>query len=84
MKKNDLMINNILKFWFFECTEKDWFKKDLKFDRLIQKKFLKMVIIAYPASWKSVILLYFKKIKLYILFPQKAIKRKLIMIEKIS
>tara|TARA_B100000965_G_scaffold296469_1_gene254694 strand:- start:1705 stop:2259 length:555 start_codon:yes stop_codon:yes gene_type:complete len=43
MKKKNLMINNILNFWFFECTEKDWFKKDLKFDQLIQKKFLKSV-----------------------------------------
>jgi uncharacterized protein (DUF924 family) len=43
MKKKNLMINNIFNFWFFECTEKDWFKKDLKFDQLIQKKFLKLV-----------------------------------------
>ena len=43
MNNKNIKINNILKFWFFECSPKDWFKKDIKFDQLVEKKFLKLV-----------------------------------------
>ena len=32
--------DEVLKFWFKECSHKDWFKAKLAFDRIIEKRFL--------------------------------------------
>ena len=43
MNKYDANIKHIIDFWFQECKPKDWFKKDKKFDLLIEQRFLKLV-----------------------------------------
>ena len=39
-------VNKVIDFWFKECKPIDWFKKDINFDLLIKKKFLKLVNLA--------------------------------------
>tara|TARA_B100001027_G_scaffold77661_1_gene53071 strand:+ start:1884 stop:2429 length:546 start_codon:yes stop_codon:yes gene_type:complete len=36
-------IKNIIEFWFKDCKPKDWFKKNKKFDLIIEHRFLKLV-----------------------------------------
>ena len=43
MNKYDANIKHVIDFWFQECKPKDWFKKDKKFDLLIEQRFLKLV-----------------------------------------
>ena len=42
MNKYNADIKNVINFWFQECKPKDWFKKDKKFDLLIEQRFLKL------------------------------------------
>ena len=46
MIDNENNVNKVINFWFKECKPIDWFKKDINFDLLIKKKFLKLVNLA--------------------------------------
>ena len=57
MNKYDANIKHVIDFWFQECKPKDWFKKDKKFDLLIEQRFLKLVENALQNKlkfWKKI------------------------------
>lgn len=55
-KKQDVTADDVIKFWFKECTPEDWFKKNIDFDNTIKKRFsgiYKRAAASELVSWRK-------------------------------